>query len=136
MEKKELTILEKLLQDDEVRGKQLLERFIWVNTTQPKYNIGDCYVISDLGHQVYEEPIINKKGRIINIESCSREKRYLYIFELEFETVDNKHIAVKCCIKEECISGEPVLDNHNIIGPANANYPESISINLGGQPAW
>ena len=134
MTKSELDTLQKLMEKDDIKGKKLLDRFIWLNTSKPKYEIGNYYEVTDIGHKIYGVPVQNKKGKLIEIKHISSEKKYVYVFELEFETTDGRHLTSTACVTERYI-GRRVRDNHNIITPQD-KYADSVGIALNGDRAW
>lgn len=134
MTKSELNTLQKLMEKEDIKGKKLLDQFIWLNTSKPKYGIGNYYIISDIGHKIYGVPIQNKKGKLIEIKHISSEKQYLYKFELEFETTDDRQLTSIVCVTERYI-GRRVRDNHNIITPQD-KYADSVGVGLNGDRAW
>lgn len=134
MTKSELNTLQKLMEKEDIKGKKLLDQFIWLNTSKPKYGIGNYYIITDIGHRVYGLPIQNKKAKLIEIRSILIKKQYLYKFELEFETTDGRHLTSTAYVTERYI-GRRVRDNHNVVTPQD-KYADSIGIELNGDRAW
>ncbi len=134
MTKSELNSLQKLMEKEDIKGKKLLDQFIWLNTSKPKYEIDNYYEVTDIGHRIYGVPIENKKGKLIEIKHILSEKQYLYKFELEFETTDGRHLISVPCVTERCI-GRKVHDNHNIITPQD-KYADSVGVALNGNRAW
>ena len=127
MTKTELNTLQKLIEKEDTKGKKLLERVVWLNTTKPKYTIGDCYAITDKGHYIYGVPVINMNAKILDIHSDSRNKLYHYDLELIIITDSGIHKEVKVYIN--------VKDNINKI-VSKDKYPESIGITLDGNTVW
>ena len=134
MTKSELNTLQKLMEKEDIKGKKLLDQFIWLNTSKPKYSIGNYYEVTDIGHRIYGAPIENKKGKLIEIKHISSEKQYLYKFELEFETTDGRHLTSTACVTERYI-GRRARDNQNIITPQD-KYADSVGVALNGDRAW
>ena len=134
MTKTELNTLQKLIEKEDTKGKKLLDQFIWLNTTKPKYTIGNYYIITDTGHRIYGVPIQNKKGKLVEIKHILSQKQYVYTFELEFETTDDRHLTSTACVTERYI-GRRVRDNQNIITPQD-KYADSVGVALNGDRAW
>ena len=134
MTKTELNTLQKLIEKEDTKGKKLLERVVWLNTTKPKYTIGDCYAITHKGHYIYGVPVINMNAKILDIHSDCRNKLYRYDLELIIITDSGIHKEVKVYINENDI-GKKVKNNINKIVPKD-KYPESIGITLDGNTAW
>lgn len=134
MTKSELNTLQKLMEKEDTKGKKLLDQLIWLNTSKPKYTIGNYHIITDIGHRIYGVPLENKKAKLIEIRTISSEKQYLYKFELEFETTDGRHLTTTACVTERYI-GRRVRDNHNVV-TAQDKHAESIGVALNGDRAW
>lgn len=134
MTKSELNTLQKLMEKEDIKGKKLLDQFIWLNTSKPKYEIDNYYEVTDIGHRIYGVPIENKKGKLIEIKHISSEKKYVYVFELEFETTDARHLTSTAYVTERYI-GRRVRDNQNIITPQD-KYADSVGVALNGDRAW
>lgn len=134
MTKSELNTLQKLMEKEDTKGKKLLDQLIWLNTSKPKYTIGNYHIITDIGHRIYGVPLENKKAKLIEIRTISSEKQYLYKFELEFETTDGRHLTTTACVTERYI-GRIVRDNHNVV-TAQDKHAESIGVALNGDRAW
>ena len=126
MTKSELNTLQKLMEKEDTKGKKFIDQFIWLNTTKPKYTIGNYYIITDTGHRIYGVPIQNKKGKLVEIKHILPQKQYVYTFEL--------HLTSTACVTEIYI-GRRVRDNQNIITPQD-KYADSVGIALNGDRAW
>ena len=134
MTKTELNTLQKLIEKEDTKGKKLLKRVIWLNTTKPKYAIGDCYVVTDRGHRVYGVPIINMKAKIVDVYGDSLNETYNYDLELTILTDSGRQDTIKVYINENDI-GKKVKDNINKIVAKN-KYIESLGLTLDGNTAW
>lgn len=87
-----------------------------------------------MGHRIYGVPVQNKKGKLIEIKHMLSTKQYVYMFELEFETTDGRHLTSTACVTERYI-GRRVRDNQNIITPQD-KYADSKGVALNGDRAW
>lgn len=128
MKKSELKTLETLLAQEGTKGKKLLERFIWLNTHEPKYKVGEYYKVSDQGHYVFGVPVIDMNGKIVEVRSLSEEKRYRYKLELEVNTTDDKHTVATVWKYEEQLKTK--TDNNMNVITAKDKYAESIDVNF------
>ena len=133
MTKTELNTLQKLIEKEDTKGKKLLERVIWLNTTSAKYNVGDFVKFTDLGHRIYGVPVKDFKGKVKEVMSNSQNKTYNYEIEIDV-TAEDKHLTTKCFISESSISGK-VRSNKNVIKPI-CKDSETIGISLNGGRAW
>ena len=133
MKKSEIKMLQALLEQEDFKGKKLLERVIWLNTTSAKYKVGDFVKFTDIGHSVYGVPVKDFKGRVKEVMSNSRARTYAYELEIDVTTGDN-YLTTNCYILESSISGK-VRSNKNVIKPI-CKDSETIGISLGGNRAW
>ena len=88
MKKADLKVLETLAKDPEVKGKKLIERVIWLNTTKPKYEVGQLVVFSDRARTINGSKVINWVGRIKEVEPNSAEKFYFYTLDVKYKNKD------------------------------------------------
>ena len=133
MKKSEIKMLQALLEQEDFKGKKLLERVIWLNTTSAKYKVGDFVKFTDIGHRIYGVPVKDFKGRVKEVVSNSRDRTYAYELEIDV-TAGDKHLTTNCYILESSISGK-VRSNNNIIEIVKDNK-ETIGISLDGKRAW
>lgn len=135
MKKSEIKKLQELLANEDTKGKKLLERVIWLNTTSAKYNVGDFVKFTDIGHSVYGVPVKDFKGKVKEVLSNSRDRTYSYELEIIVGTKDEPQLLVtNCFVLERDISGK-VRSNNNIIEIISKNK-ETIGISLSGKRAW
>lgn len=85
MTKTQLKVLNELLSDPTFKGKRQLGHLIWANTTEPKYNLGDCYLVSDLGRKMNGHVVKDFGGKIVEIIPDLLAEEYCYRFELVYE---------------------------------------------------
>ena len=113
MKKADLKVLETLAKDPEVKGKKLLERVIWLNTTKPKYEVGQLVVFSDRARTINGSTVIDWVGRVKEIRPNSEEKFYFYILDVKYkdkngvvkETFGNgKECALKSTRKKDDVN--------------------------------
>lgn len=133
MNKSDIKKLKDILAKEDTKGKKLLERVIWLNTTSAKYNVGDFVKFTDLGHRIYGVPVKDFKGKVKEVMSNSQNKTYNYEIEIDV-TAEDKHLTTKCFISESSISGK-VRSNKNVIKPI-CKDSETIGISLNGGRAW
>lgn len=135
MTKAEIKKLQELLAKEDTKGKKLLERVIWLNTTSAKYNVGDFVKFTDYGHSVYGVPVKDFKGRVKQVMSNSQDRNYNYELEIIVGTKDEPQLLVtNCFVLEKDISGK-VRSNNNVIKSVSKNE-DTIGISLSGRRAW
>ena len=74
-------VFEDLLEDDNFIGKKSLTHLLWLNTTKPKYKIGDCFLVTEPHHRVYGHPVKDFRGKITKITTYIHTEEYYYTFE-------------------------------------------------------
>lgn len=84
MERKDINTLKRLVEEN-VKGKRLLERVIWLNTTKPKYEVGQLVIFSHSGRTINGSKVINWVGRVKEIIPNSEEKFYFYELTVKFK---------------------------------------------------
>lgn len=87
MTKAQLKTLEQLREDKDFKGKKMLNYLIWLNTTTPKYKVGDCFKVSDRGHRVYGQPIRDFNAKVTKIEPAGfMRQEYRYTLEIDVKS--------------------------------------------------
>lgn len=82
--KSQLKNLETLMNDKKLKGNQLLQRYIWLNTVKPVYNIGDKIIFSSNTYH-FGNKVDNFIGEIIDIRFMSLEQKIIYTISYKFE---------------------------------------------------
>lgn len=126
MKKQELKMLERLMNDDTVKGKKSLERFIWLNTVPPKYKKGEKVKITDRTRTINGSRVIDWVGTVKNITTVVGELRYTY-------EVVVKYISKDKTIKETNVFAseynlKKTRAKKDINKPINTNEEERIDI--------
>lgn len=81
MTKNQLKVLNELMKDQQFKGKRLLKRIIWLNTVEPKYQIGECYKVTDTSRTILGERVVNFKAKIVEIKTMAYDEEYYYTLE-------------------------------------------------------
>lgn len=119
MTKNEIGVIEGLLSQEGVAGKDYLRRFLWLNTTSPKYNVGDCFYVTCRGQRVYGVPVKDFKARIVKVASPSKlvkadELQYGYELVARVKNSDDRETDVTI-YKDEGELTRKAVDNMNIL---------------------
>lgn len=122
--KAERTALEKLLNEDDFKGKDMLRHLIWRNTTQPKYKIGDCFKVTDRNRRFFGVPAVNVNGRIINIFTFKTEEVYHYELEVFVLNKDGRETTSSMFAAEEDLKIKAMNHRNAIVG--NGKYTDSL----------
>ena len=78
MKKEDLKVLERLVKDPEIKGKKSLARFIWVNTTPPKYEVGKLVKVTDYSRTICGSKVVDWIGTVEEISTVCNECKYTY----------------------------------------------------------
>lgn len=127
MTKKELDVLESMLHDPDVKGHKYIRRIIWLNTTFPKYEIGECFEVTDPGHRVYGVSVNRFRARVTKIMT-NQLFGNVYRYELVAHVrCGSKELDTKIYKNENDI-GRKVSDNLNVIHGDENEFCDSTSL--------
>ena len=96
MKKSDIKKIEDIINQDNIIGKVLLKEFLWMNTTELKFKIGDKVLFSDLGHRIYGVVVKDFVGVIKNYRYWYDRKRpsqSIISYEIEFLFNNEKFTA-------------------------------------------
>lgn len=82
MTKSQIKVFNELIADPNFKGAKQLKHLLWLNTTKPKYNIGDCFKVTDYDHRINGHQVINFKAQIKKISAWKDEEEYFYHLEM------------------------------------------------------
>lgn len=86
MKKVYINQIEKMLNDNDLKGKELLRRFLWRNTIKPLFKQGDFVIFSETNRAIYGKRLINYVGKVEKIKyyyGTSLEEPFIS-YELSF----------------------------------------------------
>lgn len=128
MTKEQIKVFEELLKDENFIGRDRLKFLLWCNTVKPKFNMGDCFKVSEPRHKVYGHPIRNFKGKVIKIytNTLSQKEEWFYTLELSIEYNNEIHTTTVCKGESDLTSCERCNDNINIIEKSSDECKESM----------
>ena len=128
MDKKYEKMFKELLEDKEFKGKKALKHLLWLNTVEPKFKIGDCFLVTDYGHRIFGHQVINFHAKVVEIKSWRNEEEYQYTLEMDVEC-EGKHTTSKC-FKDEAELMFRCDDNKNILGTKKSEHADSTDVRL------
>lgn len=126
MTQEQIKVFEELMESKETRGKDQLRHVLWLNTTEPKFKIGECFEVTDRGHRIFGYPVKDFKAKITKISSFINEEEWRYELEVEVEC-DGKMVTSKV-YKYERELIKRCEDNKNIIGIAKSECADELDI--------
>lgn len=113
--KGQINTFNKLLEDPDFKGKKQLRHLLWLNTTKPKFAVGDCFFVTDPGHRLFGFPVKDFKAKIVEIKSWMNTNEWFYSLEMEAE-YNGKTITAHCGkMESELFQCKKAKDNKNIL---------------------
>lgn len=78
MTREQIDCFNSLLNDSEFKGKKQLRHLLWLNTTKPKYEMGDCFLVDSPGEKIFGRPVEKFHAKVVKISSWRDEEEYQY----------------------------------------------------------
>lgn len=125
MKKAQIKVFEELLKDKDFKGKKQLKHLLWLNTSIPKFKVGQCVKVTNYDHRIWGHPVIDFKAKIINISSFITGEEWHYEMEMDI-TCGDKHTVIKEFALEGKLKGG-VRNNKNIL-PSPKDDAEDATI--------
>lgn len=125
MTNEQIKVFNDLLASDNFKGKAQLSHLLWLNTSKPKFKVGDCFVISDGGQYVYGYPVKGFKAQINRVYSWKDQEEWQYELIMSVVCGDKSVEATTYKSENELIRAEQCADNKNILGEAKTSYANS-----------
>lgn len=116
MTKEQINVFETLLKDKDFIGKKSLKHLLWLNTSKPKFDIGDCFIVSDPGHRVFNFPVKDFKAKIIKVSSWRDEEDWFYTLEASVEYNGNQITITVHKYETDLWQSKSCEDNVNVLG--------------------
>ncbi len=124
--KAERTVLERLLEDESFRGKKSLKHLIWMNSTKPKFKVGECFKVTDRAMSFFGVRAVNINARIKSVE-CFRDCfEYRYSLEAHIVNKDGRE-TMSMMYADESDLRVKVKNNENRIN-GDGEFSESIDV--------
>lgn len=127
MKSSDLKVLERLAADPDVKGRKLLRKLIWYNTVQPKYNVGDCYCVTDPAMRIYGVPVKGFHARIAEVKLWHDGQTGTITYRTVAHVVNGDKVKDIDIVVRESMVGQKVDDNMNVINGTD-KYAETLSI--------
>lgn len=129
MKKTDLNVLERLLNEEGIKGKKLLRQFIWVNTVPSKYNVGDKVKVTDRRTTINGSRVIDWIGTVEKVRTVMSELRYTYDIKVKYITKDNVVKETKVFVNEYDV--KKTRAKNDINKPINTKDGQTTDINIG-----
>lgn len=128
MKKSQIKVFEELLQDKDFRGKKDLRHLLWLNTSEQKFKVGDCFEVTDRGHRVYGYPVKDFKAKIVEVRSYRLTDEWQYVLEADVRCGFAGMTVRVCKMESELIRAKKCEDNKNVLGEAKSEHTESLEL--------
>ena len=126
MNKKDLEVLKRLMNDENIKGKKSLERFIWLNTVPPKFNKGDMVKVTDRSVTINGSKVVDWVGTVENVTTVVGELKYTYQVKVKYTSKNNAIKETSVFVNDYNI--KKTRAKKDINKPINTKEEESISI--------
>lgn len=113
MNKKQAKVFEQLLNDKDFKGKEQLEHLLWLNTSKPKYKVGDCVWVTNRLRKLYGQEVADFKGRVAEVYSFDNSNEWHYRVEMIVLVDDKQTVVNEYALESDIESG--AFGNINII---------------------
>ena len=131
MNKKDLDVLNRLMQDKSIKGKKSLERFIWLNTVEPKFKEGDKVKITDRSRTINGSRVIDWIGTVEKVRAMVGELHYSYEVKVKYMSVDNSIKVTSVFVNDYDINDiKKTRTKNDINKPLNTKEEESTDIHF------
>lgn len=126
--KKELEVLQAIAEKQGIVGRKKIEQFIWCNTTDAKYEIGDKVIFTRRDQQIYGNQIVDWVGTVAKRRWVTMNINYIeYELDVEYE-VDGVVYKTKSYVAESDISKKNNRSKGINKIVKKSKYEESLSI--------
>lgn len=79
--KDKIELLKSLIEDENIKGKKLLKKVLWLNTSKPEFKVGDKVLFNDTQLSIYGNRCYGWKGVIIEVTTLINAMTYHYHIE-------------------------------------------------------
>lgn len=79
--KAEINAIKKILDKKTLRGRKRLEDWLWTNTTDPKYKVGDCFEVTDTSRRIYGVRVVKFHAKVVDIRWLMQDRVITYTLE-------------------------------------------------------
>lgn len=126
MKKEDLKVLERLLKDPEVKGKKSLERFIWRNTTPPKFEKGKLVKVTDPKYTICGSKVVDWIGTVETIYTAYDENKYTYEIRVKYVDKNGNVKDSLVCVNEWQLKTTRAKKDLNY--PLNTDDKETLDV--------
>lgn len=127
----QIKTLNQLLEDPSFKGKKQLKYLLWMNTSKPRFKIGDCFKITEHGRTIYGYPVRDFKAKITEVKPYGlMVHEYQYTLQMEI-TCGDKHYVANSYIPEKVMgSFQKCKDNKNTLPDPRSEHSDEMEVPL------
>lgn len=130
MTKTQITVFEELLKDKDFKGKSKLRHLLWLNTSKPKFNVGECFKVTDHSVRIYGHTIIDFGAKIVRVFSQSWDEEWHYELELEVTAGEKSTTTKYYAVESKLSKSMRCNDNKTVLLSSKSESPQSIDVNI------
>lgn len=124
LSKKEVNQLKALLEREDLKAKKWLEDFIWRNTTEAKFKVGDIVKFSETNKYHYGTRPINWIGVITEVtyyRDWNKERVIRYTIEYQYKVAGTDEIEKSVTFHSENEISKNPMNRINVVEKKNKN---------------
>ena len=125
---KQRKVFEDLLRDPNFRGRKSLNHLLWLNTTEPNFKKGECFLVSDRGRRIYGYPVRDFHARIVEISTWRDHEEYHYKLEGVVKCSDNGKQTYTTFFASESELTQRCEDNITVLGECKDECPDMVEV--------
>lgn len=104
-----------LIKDSTFVGKKQLRHLLWLNTAKPKYNEGECFLVSDLSRKIYGQRVVNFHAKIVRTYTWRDEDEFYYELEMACEKDGKPYVTSTHQPESRLDASTRCTDNLNVL---------------------
>ena len=126
MDKQQTQVFEELLKDPTFKGKDQLKHLLWLNTSTPKFAVGEFVKVTNYSHRIYGHQVVDFNAKVVKHNSFKHSNQWHYELEMEV-TCDGKTKTFEEFASEIDIKGG-ATDNKNLLSSSKSKHSDEISV--------
>ncbi len=128
MKKSQIKVFEELLASDDFKGKKQLRHLLWLNTSKPKFNKGDCFKVTERGTKVFGYPVKDFNAKIVDVYAFKTQDEWHYEMEMDISCGDRQTVAKHYAGESDLLLAKRCEDNKNVLGDPKSDAIQVTTI--------
>lgn len=127
----QIKTFQKLLEDPSFKGKKQLKYLLWLNTSEPRFKIGDCFKITDHGRTIYGYPVRDFKAMITEVKTYGMNvPEYQYTLQMEIKCGAKEYVATSYIPEKVLGTFQKCKGNKNTLQDPRSDHSDEIDVPL------